>query len=125
MFERQFITRNITNHKILNRLEEALEDYFKDDSLLANGLPTVNYFADKLNISSKYLNSLLKQLTGQTTQQMIHQKLMDRAKEKLSATDLSVSGIAYQLGFEHPRSFNKLFKSKTRQSPLDFRQSLN
>lgn len=124
-YERQFITRNITNHKILNRLEEALEDYFKDDSLLAKGLPTVNYFADKLNISSKYLSSLLKQLTGQTTQQMIHQKLIDRAKEKLSTTDLSVSEIAYQLGFEHPQSFNKLFKSKTMQSPLDFRQSFN
>jgi AraC family transcriptional regulator, transcriptional activator of pobA len=124
-YERQFITRNITNHKILSRLEEELEDYFKNDSLLAEGLPTVNYFAEKLNISSKYLSSLLKQLTGQTTQQMIHQKLIEKAKEKLSTTDLSVSEIAYQLGFEHPQSFNKLFKSKTNQSPLDFRQAFN
>ncbi|WP_330444518.1 helix-turn-helix domain-containing protein [Flavobacterium sp. C4GT6] len=81
--------------------------------------------AYSLHISSKYLSSLLKQLTGQTAQQMIHEKLIDMAKGKLSTTALSVSEIAYQLGFEHPQSFNKLFKSKTNQSPLDFRQSFN
>ncbi|HEX2683576.1 MAG TPA: helix-turn-helix transcriptional regulator, partial [Ferruginibacter sp.] len=66
-----------------------------------------------------------KQLTGQTMQQIIHEKLIGKAKEKLSTTRMSVSEIAYQLGFEHPQSFNKLFKSKTKQSPLDFRQSFN
>lgn len=124
-YERQFITRKVTNHKILNRLEEELTDYFNNDDLLSKGLPSVQYIAGKLNISSKYLSSLLKQLTGQTTQQVIHEKLIGKAKEKLSTTELSVSEIAYQLGFEHPQSFNKLFKSKTNQSPLDFRQSFN
>ncbi len=124
-YERQFITRKITNHSILNRLEEALTDYFNDDSLLSEGLPTVQYMADKLNISPKYLSTLLKQLTGQTAQQMIHEKLIDKAKEKLSTTELSVSEIAYQLGFEHSQSFSKLFKLKTNQSPLKFRQSFN
>jgi len=81
--------------------------------------------ADKLHVSSKYLSSMLKQLTGHTTQQMIHEKLIEKAKEKLSTTELSVSEIAYQLGFEHPQSFNKLFKIKTKQSPLAFRQSFN
>ncbi|MCP6473849.1 helix-turn-helix domain-containing protein, partial [Klebsiella pneumoniae] len=62
---------------------------------------------------------------GQTMQQIIHEKLIEKAKEKLSTTQMSVSEIAYQLGFEHPQSFNKLFKSKTKQIPLDFRQSFN
>ncbi|SKD10047.1 Helix-turn-helix domain-containing protein [Chitinophaga ginsengisegetis] len=124
-YQRQFITRKITNHKILDRFEEMVNEYLSNEALLSKGLPSVQYFADALNISSKYLSSLLKQLTGQTTRQIIHNKLIDKAKEKLSTTELSVSEIAYELGFEHPQSFNKLFKSKTRQSPLDFRQSFN
>lgn len=124
-YERQFITRKITNHKILERLEDVLAGYFNNEDLLSKGLPSVQYIADTLNISSKYLGSLLKQLTGQTTQQLIHEKLIEKAKEKLSTTDLTVSEIAYELGFEHSQSFSKLFKSKTRQSPLEFRQSFN
>jgi len=124
-YERQFITRKITNHNILNRLEDVLGERINSEDLLLKGLPSVHDIADILNISSKYLSSLLKQLTGQTTQQLIHEKLIEKAKEKLSTSELSVSEIAYQLGFEHPQSFNKLFKSKTNQSPLDFRQSFN
>jgi AraC-like DNA-binding protein len=124
-YQRQFITRKITNHQVLNQVEELLMRYLNNEALLAEGLPTVQYFARALNISAKYLSSLLKQLTGQTMQQLIHSKLIEKAKEKLSTTRLSVSEIAYQLGFEHPQSFNKLFKSKTKQSPLDFRQSFN
>jgi AraC-like DNA-binding protein len=124
-YQRQFITRKITNHQVLNRVEELLTKYLNNEALLSEGLPTVQYFAGALNISAKYLSSLLKQLTGQTMQQIIHEKLIEKAKEKLSTTQMSVSEIAYQLGFEHPQSFNKLFKSKTKQSPLDFRQSFN
>lgn len=124
-YERQFITRKITNHKILTRLEEVLTDYFNNELLRSKGLPTVQYMADTLNLSSKYLSSVLKQITGQTTQQLIHEKLIEKAKEKLSTTDLSVSEIAYALGFEHSQSFSKLFKSKTLQSPVAFRQSFN
>ncbi|MFD1145055.1 helix-turn-helix domain-containing protein [Larkinella insperata] len=124
-YERQFITRKITSHKVLDRLEEVLTDYFNNEDLVSKGLPTVRYMADALHMSTKYLSSLLKQLTGQTTQQLIHEKLIEKAKEKLSTTDLSVSEIAYELGFEHSQSFNKLFKAKTRQSPLEFRQSFN
>jgi AraC-like DNA-binding protein len=76
-------------------------------------------------VSPNYLGSLLKALTGQTTQQHIHNKLIEKAKEKLSTTNLSVSEIAYELGFEHPQSFSKLFKTKTQFSPLEFRQSFN
>ena len=89
------------------------------------GLPTVKYISDQLNVSPGYLSDLLKNLTGQTTQQHIHDKVIDKAKEILSTTSLSVSEIAYRLGFEYPQSFNKLFKSKTNISPLEFRQSVN
>jgi len=124
-YQRQFITRKITNHQILNRLEVLLTDYFNGDDLLTRGLPTVQYVADTLNVSPGYLSSLLKTLTGQSTQQHIHDKLIERAKERLSTTDLSISEIAYELGFEHPPSFSKLFKLKTNLSPLEFRQSFN
>jgi len=90
-----------------------------------NGLPTVQYIADALNISPNYLSGLLKGLTGQSTQQHIHDKLIEKAKEKLSTTNLSISEIAFNLGFEHSQSFSKLFKSKTNVSPLEFRQSFN
>jgi AraC-like DNA-binding protein len=124
-YHRQFITRKITNHKILSRLEDMLADYFNSDEILKKGLPSVQYISDKLNVSSNYLSGLLKVLTGQSTQQHIHDKLIQQAKEKLSTTDLSVSEIAYELGFEHPQSFSKLFKTKTSLSPLEFRQSFN
>ncbi|GAB3940542.1 AraC family transcriptional regulator [Spirosoma harenae] len=124
-YHRQFITRKIANHQILNRLETLLTDYFNSDDLIEKGLPTVQSVADALNVSPNYLSGLLKILTGQSTQQHIHDKLIDKAKEKLSTTNLSISEIAYALGFEHSQSFSKLFKSKTALSPLEFRQSFN
>ncbi|SOD92847.1 helix-turn-helix domain-containing protein [Spirosoma fluviale] len=122
---RQFITRKITNHKLLDRLESILTDYFNSDAVAENGLPTVQSIADALNVSPNYLSALLKMLTGQSTQQHIHDKLIEKAKEKLSTTDLTVNEIAYALGFEHSQSFSKLFKSKTNFSPLEFRTSFN
>lgn len=124
-YHRQFITRKITNHRILDRLEDLLTEYFIGDAVAKKGLPTVQYIAETLNVSPGYLSGLLKVLTGQSTQQHIHEKLIEKAKEKLSTTDLSVSEIAYELGFEHPQSFSKLFKTKTNQSPLEFRQSFS
>jgi len=124
-YHRQFITRKITNHKILERLEDLLTEYFNSDTLSQKGLPTVQYIADMLNVSPNYLSVLLKTLTGQSTQQHIHDKLIEKAKDKLSTTSLSVSEIAYELGFEHSQSFSKLFKSKTNLSPLEFRHSFN
>ncbi|HEY9258977.1 helix-turn-helix transcriptional regulator [Chitinophaga sp.] len=124
-YHRQFLTRKITNHKVLNRLEDILTEYFNGDDIIKNGLPTVQYIATTLNVSPNYLSGMLKTLTGQSTQQHIHDKLIEKAKEKLSTTDLSVSEIAYELGFEHSQSFSKLFKSKTQLSPLAFRHSFN
>jgi AraC-like DNA-binding protein len=122
-YQRQFITRKITNHRVLDQLEGLLTDYFKSDDLADKGIPTVQFIAESLNLSPNYLSRLLQILTGQSTKQFVHDKLIDLAKEKLSTTDLSVNEIAYHLGFEHPQSFNKLFKSKTALSPLEFRQS--
>ena len=124
-YHRQFITREKANHHILESLETLLTDYFNSDDLILKGLPTVAYLAGSLHISSKYLSSLLKVLTGQNTQQHIHEKLIEKAKEKLSTTNLSVSEIAFELGFEHLQSFSKLFKAKTKQSPVEFRASFN
>jgi AraC-like DNA-binding protein len=124
-YQRQFITRKITNHQILERLAKILEDYFNSPEQTGNGLPSVHTIAGQLNISPNYLSGLLKVLTGQSTQQHIHEKLIEKAKEKLSTTNLTISEIAYDLGFEHPQSFSKLFKTKTQLSPLEFRQSFN
>jgi len=124
-YHRQFLTRKITNHKILDRLENILSEYFNNESLAKKGLPSVQYIAETLNVSPNYLSGLLKVLTGLSTQQHIHEKLIEKAKEKLSTTDLSVSEIAFELGFEHSQSFSKLFKSKINLSPLEFRQSFN
>lgn len=124
-YNRQFLTRKITNHQILDKLETWLKNYFAADSLIDLGMPTVTQVADELNISANYLSTLLKTLTGQSTQQFIHDKVIEKAKEKLSETDLSVSEIAYQLGFEHSQSFSKLFKAKTDLTPIEFRQIHN
>lgn len=122
-YHRQFITREKSSHQILERLDDLLNNYFGNHDLISKGLPTVGYIAEALNLSPKYLSSLLKVLTGQNTQQHIHEKLIKKAKEKLSASELTVSEIAYELGFEHLQSFSKLFKTKTSQSPLAFRAS--
>ncbi|HEY0299164.1 MAG TPA: helix-turn-helix transcriptional regulator [Arachidicoccus sp.] len=106
-------------------LEKLLTDYLNSNDLISKGLPTVQYVAETLNVSPGYLSSLLRVLTRQNTQQHIHDKLIEKVKEKLSATNLSVSEIAYELGFEHLRSFSKLFKKKTEMSPLEFRVLFN
>lgn len=120
-YQRQFITRQVVNHELLTRLEQFLSAYFSSGALARKGLPSVTLIAETLHLSPGYLSSLLKSLTGQSTQQLLHDKLIALAKEKLSTTTLSVSEIAYELGFEHLQSFSKLFKTKTNVSPLQFR----
>lgn len=124
-YKRQFITRKTVNSSILQKMEEILEEYFSNEKALNLGVPTVQYLADQVNLSPSYLSDMLRSLTGQNAQQHIHQKLIEKAKEKLSTTSLSVSEIAYELGFEHSQSFSKLFKRKMKLSPLKFRASFN
>lgn len=124
-YERQFLTRNKTNHQLLSQVEAYLSSYFKNDNLIEVGLPSVEQLSSTLNLSSSYLSSVLKSLTGMSTQQHIHNKLIEKAKQELTTTQLSVSEIAYKLGFEYPSSFNKLFKNKTEMSPVEFRKTFN
>ena len=123
-YQRQFLTRKVSNHQILDRLEDILEDYFTE-KIADHGIPSVQDIAQQLNLTPDYLSSMLKSLTGQSTKQHIHNKLIESAKVKLSTTNLTVSEIAYELGFEHSQSSRKLFKSKTKQTPLEFRTSFN
>ncbi|WP_236943113.1 helix-turn-helix domain-containing protein [Hymenobacter sp. PAMC 26628] len=124
-YQRQFLTRRIAHHRLLERLEDLLTTYFASEALARQGPPTVQYIADRLHVSPNYLSVLLKTLTGQSTQQHVQAKLIEQAKQQLSTTELSVSEIAYALGFEHSQSFSKLFKTKTALSPGAFRNAFN
>ncbi|WP_334125707.1 helix-turn-helix transcriptional regulator [Empedobacter brevis] len=124
-YNRQFLTRKITNNHLLSKLETILNDYFKNEQLLQDGIPSVKFIAAKLNLSPNYLSDMLRVQTGQTTQQHIQNKIIEKAKEFLSTTNMSVSEVAYQLGFEHPQSFHRLFKKYSSVSPLEYRASFN
>ena len=124
-YKRQFITRKAVNANLLQKVEEILEDYFNSDETTIHQIPSVQHLAETLNMSPSYLSDMLRSLTGQNTQQHIHNKLIEKAKALLSTTELSVNEIAYNLGFEFPQSFSRLFKSKTNLSPSKFRQSFN
>lgn len=122
-YKRQFITRKAVNNDLLQKLEEVVDDYFAREMALNQGLPTVGYLAGQVNLSPSYLSDMLRSLIGQNAQQYIHSKLIEKAKETLSTTNLTVREVAYELGFEHSQSFSKLFKTKTSLSPLEFRKS--
>ncbi|MBE9462612.1 helix-turn-helix domain-containing protein [Dyadobacter subterraneus] len=124
-YNRQFITRSSVSNDLLVKLENMLTEYFDNEKLSETGPPSVQYISEQLHVSSNYLSDMLRSLTGQNTQQHIHSKLIEKAKEVLATTTLSVSEVAYQLGFEYTQSFNKLFKNKTNMSPREFRQSFN
>ena len=124
-YKRQFLTRKTISSDLFTQMERLLSDYFEKDKAVTDGLPTVEYLANQLNMSPRYLSDMLRSLTGQNTQHHIHEKLIEKAKEYLTTNNNSVAEVAYQLGFEHPQSFNKLFKKKTNQTPLEFRDSFN
>ncbi|QRR02437.1 helix-turn-helix domain-containing protein [Dyadobacter sandarakinus] len=124
-YKRQFITRKAISHDLLQKLEEVMDQYFGDQLSVNQGLPSVAYLAEKVNLSPSYLSDMLRSLIGQNAQQYIHDKLIEKAKENLSTTNLTVREVAYTLGFEHSQSFSKLFKAKTNLSPLEFRRSFN
>lgn len=122
-YKRQFITRKVVNDDILSKTEAILDHYLNSRQSLHDGVPTVQFLSEKLNLSPGYLSDMLRSLIGQNAQQYIHEKLIEKAKERLTTTQLSMSEIAYELGFEHSQSFSKLFKNKTNQSPMEFRAS--
>jgi len=124
-YSRQFITRKAVSNDLLQRVEDTLHAYFRSTKALKQGLPTVQFLSAQLNVSASYLSDMLRSLTGQNAQQHIHNHLIEKAKQQLSTSQASISEIAYELGFEHPPSFSKLFKLKTSMSPLDFRRSFH
>lgn len=124
-YNRQFITRKIIYNDLIVQLENYLSSIFDHNADFKDGIPDVQQVANHLKVSPRYLSDMLKSLTGQTTQQHIHNKIIEKAKSQLSSTNLTIAEIAYSLGFEHPQSFNKLFKNKLKLSPLDYRRSFN
>lgn len=124
-YNRQFITRKAINNSILVQMDAIMDEYFSTEGGSTQGLPTVQYLANQLNLTPSYLSDLLRSLTGLNTQQHIHQKLIEKAKEYLTIGNLTVAEVAYQLGFEHPQSFSKVFKKKTNLTPLAFKRSFN
>lgn len=121
-YDRQFYTRAKVNADVIQRFERLVKEYFSQPNLIEAGLPAVSYFASRLNLSAGYLSDLLQKFTGKTTQEHIHLELVERAKSLLWSTEKPISEIAYELGFEHPSHFAKLFKAKTGKSPRGFRE---
>ncbi len=121
-YDRQFITRTNFNNDFVSKLESVLKHYFDTENLQKQGLPSVKYCAEKLNLSPNYLSDLLKKQTGKNTQEHIHYYLIEQAKNTLLNTDLTVSEISYNLGFDYPQYFSKIFKKKTGYSPIEYRQ---
>lgn len=124
-YHRQFLTRKAAHHDLVAQVEALLSQYLTTEQPLVTGLPTVQYLADQLRISPRYLSDLLRLHTGQNAQQHIQHHVVEKAKELLTTRALSVAEVGYQLGFEHSQSFNKFFKNQTAQTPLAFRQSFN
>lgn len=120
-YERQFITREVANTDILVKFERLLAGYFQDKLPQSEGLPTVGYFADKLCLSSNYFGDLIKKETGISAIEHIQNKLMDIAKERILGTDDTMSEISYELGFQYPQHFGRLFKQKVGCTPNEYR----
>ena len=105
----------------MNRFEKEIRKYFNTEILVNVGIPSVAYFAEKLHVSPSYLSDFLKTLTGKSTQEHIHFYLMEKAKQRLISSNKSIAEIAYELGFEYPQYFSRLFKEKTGFTPKEFR----
>lgn len=120
-YGRQFITRNNQNKDIVVRFEEFITDYFNSNNLRNNGIPTVRFCAEAMNLSPNYFSDLLKSETGKNTQEHIHYFLLEKAKTLLVSSDKSINEIAYELGFEYPQNISKLFKKKVGVSPTLYR----
>ncbi len=120
-YERQFTTRSEANKDIVTRFEHLLDDYFDSDAPQREGLPSVKYFADKVFLSANYFGDMIRRQTGQTASEYIQTKLIDRAKEALLSTDKTMSQIAYDLGFQYPQHFSRMFKRIAGCTPNEFR----
>ena len=121
-YERQFNTRSAQNSDYISQFEDHLRSYYEGNMFKTDGMPSVEYFADKMHLSSSYFSDLLKKETGQNAKECINSFIIDKAKTRLLGSTDSVSEIAYELGFNYPHYFSRLFKSKTGKTPNEFRQ---
>lgn len=121
-YERQFITRQTVNKDALTQFEELLDAYFIDDRAMQNGLPSVKYFADKICLSPNYFGDLVKKETGKSPQEYIQNKIIDLAKEKIIGSEKTVNQIAYELGFQYPQHFTRIFKKRVGCTPSEYRK---
>lgn len=124
-YTRQFLTRQSSHSDVLTRFQKLLKAYFNDEQLHKKGLPKVSYFAKALHFSDSYLSDLLKNETGKNTQEHIHHYLIEKAKNRLLRSTDPVSEIAFDLGFEYPQYFSRLFKKKTGMTPVEWRSGVN
>ncbi|MBN8651815.1 MAG: helix-turn-helix transcriptional regulator [Cytophagales bacterium] len=120
-YDRQFITREHINRDVLTSFENLLKEYFESGLPQTNGLPTVAYFAEKLNLSANYFGDLLKKETGKSALDYIQAKVIDLAKERIFDRSKSISEIAYEMGYKYPQHFTRLFKQRVGLSPLEYR----
>ncbi|HZV68674.1 MAG TPA: helix-turn-helix domain-containing protein [Saprospiraceae bacterium] len=121
-YKRQFLNRTVFSGTIISRFSEILKLYFESGNLQRKGLPTVKYMASELTISTRYLSDLLKQETGKTALEHIHIFLIDEAKNLLMSTDNTIAETAYQLGFENPPYFSRLFKKEVGLTPIEYKE---
>lgn len=124
-YERQFNTRSAQNVDVVSTFESLLKNYYTSGGFENSGMPSMDYFAEEIHLSSKYLSDLLKKETGYGMKDSINNFLVDKAKTLLLSDSDSISGVAYKLGFNYPHYFSRLFKSKTGISPHEYRGSLN
>jgi AraC-like DNA-binding protein len=122
-YDRQFYTRTNIHKDAVSEFENLLKSYYQSENPLNLGVPSVKYCAGELNMSSHYLSDMLRKETGKSAQEHIYNYLINRAKTRLLGSEESVSQIAYELGFEYPQHFSKLFKSKTGLSPAEYRKA--
>lgn len=122
-YNRQFITRKLENSDILMKFNSLLHDYFRDKKQLTMGLPTIQYCADKLCMSSNYFGDLVKNATGDSAGTHIRQYVIQLAKNEL-ATGATIAQVAYTLGFEYPEHLSRMFKKETGQSPKEYRKNI-
>lgn len=122
-YDRQFITREPMNKDILTRFENLLKEYFQSELPQNNGIPTVAWCADELNLSSNYFGDLVKKETGISALEYIQAKVIDLAKERIFDRSKSISEIAYEMGYKYPQHFTRLFKQRVGMSPLEYRMA--
>ena len=121
-YERQFINRKALSNDLLEQFNLELEKYFDSGQLQDKGIPSIEHIAENLSVSQRYLSDTLKKETGKTSTEHLQLYLIDEAKNILLNPNKTVAEVAYDLGFEYPPYFSRLFKKREGISPTEFRE---